>query len=77
MHLPSLPLPAFYLSLYNLLQYSSIDTVSWLQRKTAEAVGDFRKTPIYIVGMLLDLPLGWGLKYLSCFSTNVNQAKCW
>jgi hypothetical protein len=24
-----------------------------MQRKTAEAVGDFRKTPIYIVGMLL------------------------
>jgi hypothetical protein len=25
-------------------------SISIIQRKTAEAVGDFRKTPIYIVG---------------------------
>jgi hypothetical protein len=35
--------------------------IGWnqIQRKTAEAVGDFRKTPIYIVGMILknNLPL--------------------
>jgi hypothetical protein len=41
--------------------YGLYMVIGWnqIQRKTAEAVGDFRKTPIYIVGMILknNLPL--------------------
>jgi hypothetical protein len=32
-------------------------SISIIQRKTAEAVGDFRKTPIYIVGMYFSCAL--------------------
>jgi hypothetical protein len=54
--------------------YGLYMVIGWnqIQRKTAEAVGDFRKTPIYIVGIILknNLPL-WTLL------ENLNPTRSW